>query len=63
MENDFQGREGEKIPEMTDDFIKLVSERYIELYEGITGEKFVRSDVSDVTSRVETNIKEFLKTV
>ncbi|MEI6823251.1 MAG: phosphoribosylaminoimidazolesuccinocarboxamide synthase [Bacteroidota bacterium] len=63
MENGFQGRDGEKIPEMTDEFIKLVSERYIELYEGITGEKFVRSDVSNVVSRVESNIKEFLKTV
>ncbi len=63
MENGFQGRDGEKVPEMTDDFIKLVSERYIELYEGITGEKFVRSDVSNVVSRVEANIKEFLKTV
>ncbi len=63
MENGFQGRDGEKVPEMTDEFIKLVSERYIELYEGITGEKFVRSDVSNVVSRVESNIKEFLKTV
>ncbi len=63
MENGFQGREGEQVPEMTDDFIHLVSERYIELYEGITGEKFVRSDVSNVIGRVETNIKEFLKTV
>ncbi len=63
MENGFQGRDGETVPEMTEDFIKLVSERYIELYEGITGEKFVRADVSNVIARVESNIKEFLKTV
>ena len=46
---------------MTDEFVDSVSERYIELYEQITGEKFVRSDVSDVLNRVEGNIREYLK--
>lgn len=56
MANGFQGKDGQKIPEMTDEFINQVSERYIELYEHITGEKFVKSDVSDVLNRVEQNI-------
>ncbi len=63
MENGFQGRDGEKVPEMTDEFINQVSERYIELYENITGEKFVKADVSDVLNRVEKNITECLKTL
>ena len=60
MENGFQGKEGQQVPEMTDDFINLVSERYIELYENITGQPFERADVSNVPTRVETNIKKFL---
>ena len=63
MENGFQGRDGENVPEMTDEFIHQVSERYIELYENITGEKFIRADVSDVVKRVEANITECLKTL
>jgi len=61
MENGFQGQEGQQVPEMTDDFINLVSERYIELYENITGQKFERADVSNVPARVENNIKKFLE--
>lgn len=61
MANNFQGRDGEKIPEMTDKFVNEVSERYIELYENITGDKFVKADISDVVSRIETNCNEFLK--
>jgi len=61
MENGFQGKEGQKVPEMSDEFVESVSERYIELYEGITGEKFVRADASEVLKRVELNIKNFLK--
>lgn len=60
MENGFQGKEGQSIPEMTEDIITSISERYIELYEKITGEKFVKSDVSDVLNRVEKNINGFL---
>ncbi|MDF1673067.1 MAG: phosphoribosylaminoimidazolesuccinocarboxamide synthase [Vicingaceae bacterium] len=56
IENGFQGKEGQRIPDMSEDFINQVSERYIELYEHITGEKFVKSDVSDVLKRVEDNI-------
>jgi len=56
MENGFQGKEGQQIPEMTEELINQVSERYIELYEHITGEKFVKSDVTDVLKRVEDNI-------
>lgn len=61
IENGFQGQEGQVIPDMTDDFINQVSERYIELYEHITGDKFVKSDVSDVLTRVEGNINSALK--
>jgi phosphoribosylaminoimidazole-succinocarboxamide synthase len=61
MEKGFQGREGQRVPEMSDDFVKNVSERYIELYEGITGEKFIRADVSQVLKRVEDNINRFLR--
>ena len=49
------------MPDMPDDFIESVSERYIELYEKITGEKFQKSDVSDVKKRVENNVMEYLK--
>lgn len=60
IENHFQGKEGETIPEMTDLFVNQVSERYIELYESITGSTFERSDNSAVLSRVENNILKFL---
>ena len=63
MANNFQGREGDKVPEMTDKFVNEVSERYIELYENITGDKFVRADISDVVPRIETNCRNFLKTL
>lgn len=58
--NGFQGKEGQEIPEMDDAFVNSVSERYIELFEKITGEKFERSDVSDVMTRVEKNIMNYL---
>lgn len=61
MANGFQGKEGQQVPVMNDDFVNLVSERYIELYENITGEKFERADVSNVPARVEHNIKKFLE--
>ncbi|MGB3608307.1 phosphoribosylaminoimidazolesuccinocarboxamide synthase, partial [Psychroserpens sp.] len=51
--NNFQGLEGQKVPEMTDAYIQTVSERYIELYENIMGEEFVKADVSDIQSRIE----------
>jgi len=61
MANGFQGKDGQTIPVMDDDFVNLVSERYIELYENITGQKFERSDVSNVLARVENNITKFLE--
>lgn len=61
MSHGFQGNKGQTVPEMTDEFVDSVSERYIELYENITGEKFQRADVSNVLSRVERNIREYLK--
>ncbi len=60
MENGFQGKDGQKIPEMTPEIIHSISERYIELYENIVGEKFVKADASNVLERVEKNINQFL---
>lgn len=57
----FQGQKGQVVPEMTDQFVNEVSERYIELYENITGEKFIRADISDVTERIGKNCNNFLK--
>lgn len=59
--NDFQGKEGQQIPEMTDEYIKSVSDRYIELYENILGEPFVRADINDIDQRIEKNVLDFLK--
>lgn len=61
IENNFQGKEGQQIPEMTDAYIESVSERYIELYESITGEKFIKADVSNIKERIEKNVLEYLK--
>lgn len=58
--NNFMGKEGQQVPEMKDDFVHSVSERYIELFESITGEPFLRSDVSQVLKRVEGNVNKFL---
>lgn len=60
IENGFQGKEGQSIPEMSAEYCTSVSERYIELYEYITGDKFVKEDVSDVINRVEKNILSYL---
>ena len=60
MENGFQGKEGQKVPEMTPEYCESVSERYIELYEKITGEKFVKADSKDVATRIEKNIWNYL---
>jgi phosphoribosylaminoimidazole-succinocarboxamide synthase len=60
MANGFQGRAGERVPEMTDDFVNNVSERYIELYEKLTGDQFIRTDISDVAEKIEANCKRFL---
>ena len=52
MANGFQGREGEVVPEMSDNLVNEISERYIELYENITGEKFIRTDTTDILHRI-----------
>ena len=59
----FQGLEGQKIPEMTEEFVYSVTDRYIELFEQITGKKFVKSDVSDIQNRIEKNVTDFLNTL
>lgn len=61
MENGFRGREGERVPEMTAEVVEKISERYMELYEQITGEKFVRSECADVADRIEKNVSKALK--
>jgi len=63
MENGFQGKEGQKVPDMTDDFVLQISERYIELYEKITGEKFIRADITNVRQRIESNCLQYLETL
>lgn len=60
IENGFQGLEGQQIPNMTDKYIETVSERYIELYENILGEKFVKADISNIDERIEKNVLEYL---
>jgi phosphoribosylaminoimidazole-succinocarboxamide synthase len=61
MENGFQGKEGQKVPEMTPAYCESVSERYIELFENITGEKFVKSDISHISERIRKNVEDYLK--
>lgn len=56
IENGFQGKDGQKVPEMTEEIVKSISERYIELYEHITGEKFEYVDTAEVIARVEKNV-------
>lgn len=62
MDNGFQGQTGQQVPEMTDEYCRSVSERYIELYEKIVGEKFVKADTDNLESRIEKNITEYLRT-
>lgn len=63
IENGFQGKEGQVVPEMTPEIIQSISERYIELYEQITGDKFIKNESQDVSSRIESNIHECLKSL
>jgi len=60
IENGFQGKEGQTIPNMTDQYIQTVSDRYIELFENIIGEKFIKADISDINSRIEKNVLDYL---
>lgn len=60
MDNGFQGKEGQVIPEMTEEYCESVSQRYIELYEKIVGEKFVKADINNLLTRIEKNITDYL---
>ena len=60
IENGFQGLEGQKVPEMTPELVNQISERYIELFENITGDKFVKGNVANAGSRIEKNIRQFI---
>jgi phosphoribosylaminoimidazole-succinocarboxamide synthase len=60
IENGFQGKDGQQIPNMTDEYIETVSERYIELYENILGDTFEKADISNITDRIERNVLHFL---
>ena len=60
ISNGFQGLEGQTVPEMTDNYINEVSERYIELYQNITGESFIKADLSNIQQRIEDNILNYL---
>ncbi len=60
IENGFMGREGEQVPEMTDEYVNSVSERYIELYEHIVGKPFVKADTDNLHARIESNIQNYL---
>jgi len=63
IERNFQGKDGQTVPEMSDEFVNMVSERYIELFENITGEKFLRAKQEEIETRIFNNINNFLKTV
>ena len=60
ISNGFQGKEGQVVPDMPDEFVKEVSDRYIELYESITGEKFVKADTTSIEKRILNNINDFI---
>jgi len=61
ISNNFQGLEGQNVPNMSDEYVKTVSERYIELYENITSEIFVKSDLNNIKNRIFTNTENYLK--
>jgi len=63
MENGFQGKNGQTVPEMTPEIVAGISERYIELFENISGEAFDKADIADITARIEKNVVDYLKTV
>ncbi len=60
IENGFQGLEGQKMPDMPDEFVQTITERYIELYERITGNVFVKSETADITARIHSNVENYL---
>ncbi|MGL4518960.1 MAG: phosphoribosylaminoimidazolesuccinocarboxamide synthase [Phocaeicola sp.] len=60
MENGFQGKEGQQVPEMTPEIVTSISERYIELFEQISGESFVKADIENIHERIEKNVTDYL---
>ena len=60
MENGFQGLEGQTMPEMPDEFVQTITNRYIELYEQISGNTFVKSETSDIANRIQSNVENYL---
>ena len=63
MDNGFQGKTGQQVPEMTPEIVAGISERYIELFENITGEAFDKAEIDNIPARIEKNVIEYLKTV
>ena len=63
IENGFQGSEGQQMPYMPDEFVNTITERYIELYERITGKKFEKSDTTDIQARIQKNVEGYLSTL
>ena len=61
MANGFQGQDGQKVPEMTEDIVNGITDRYIELYENILGEQFIKAEGTDISARIEKNVSECLK--
>jgi phosphoribosylaminoimidazole-succinocarboxamide synthase len=60
MENGFQGLEGQTMPDMPDEFVQTITERYIELYERISGNTFVKAETSDIANRIQSNVENYL---
>ncbi len=60
MENGFQGLEGQTMPDMPDEFVQTITNRYIELYERISGNTFVKSETSDIANRIQSNVENYL---
>lgn len=63
IQNGFQGKDGQQIPEMSDEFIQSITERYIELYEHILGTTFIKADISDIQSRIKNNVLNYLSKI
>jgi phosphoribosylaminoimidazole-succinocarboxamide synthase len=62
MANGFDGHNGNPLPEMTDEFVTMVSDRYIELYEHVTGQEFVKAETGNIAKRIELNVTNYLET-
>jgi phosphoribosylaminoimidazole-succinocarboxamide synthase len=63
MDHNFRGLEGQVMPEIPDEFVREVTDRYVELYENITGEEFVKGDYADILARIEQNVNNYLTSV